>query len=80
MWFSAPVSTVNSMIVASSAVTPAAAVPEYRDHRDCHLAGAGAVVQHASLDGGAVDQITGRRLSALNVPQTLPLPACGERF
>jgi hypothetical protein len=53
------------MIVASSAVTPAAAVPEYRDHRDCHLAGAGAVVQHASLDGGAVDQITGRGVCLL---------------
>jgi hypothetical protein len=68
------------MIVASSAVTPAAAVPEYRDHRDCHLAGAGAVVQHASLDGGAVDQITGRRLSALNVRQTLLYPLAGRGF
>jgi hypothetical protein len=57
MWFSAPVSSVNSMIVASSAATSAAAVPEYRDHRDCHLAGAGAVVQHASLDGGVVRSI-----------------------
>jgi hypothetical protein len=53
------------MIVASSAATSAAAVPEYRDHRDCHLAGAGAVVQHASLDGGAVDQITGRGVCLL---------------
>jgi hypothetical protein len=54
MWFSAPVSTVNSMIVASSATTTARRSPENRPYRDCHLADAGAVVQHTSVDGGAV--------------------------